>query len=267
MDKSPQEETTYKSTDSNTVTFDLQPLLLPLAIVLSSIIFSVSLYASAARLSKGLFGVDPNSANQPSNAAAPGQEANKPPSQPQTATVSIDDDAIKGNKGKAKVGIVEFSDYQCPFCKRFFDDTLTQMTKEYIDTNKAILVYRDLPLPIHPFAQAEAEAAECAGEQGNDKYYAMHDKLFQGGGQFDVAGLKNLAKEIGLNTSKFDSCLDEGKMKAEVQKDSTDASQVGINGTPGFVIGKLNDDGTVTGEIVSGAQPYANFKTVIEKYL
>lgn len=167
----------------------------------------------------------------------------------------VDDDSVKGD-ADAPVTIVEFSDYECPFCARFYEQTYKQIKSKYIDTGKVKLVYRDFPLSFHPQAQKAAEAAECAGEQGN--YYDMHDKLFEDGVAGGVSSFKAYAKEIGLDTAKFDSCLDNGDMASEVQKDFLDGQQAGIQGTPGFF---------VNGVPISGAQPFSVFEQIIEAEL
>jgi protein-disulfide isomerase len=167
----------------------------------------------------------------------------------------IDDDSIKG-QADAPVTIVEFSDYECPFCARFYSQTLQQIDEEYIQTGKVKLVYRDFPLSFHPQAQKAAEAAECAGEQG--MYYEMHDMLFERGVSGGVTSFKAYAAEIGLNTADFDNCLDSGAMADEVKKDFADGQAAGIRGTPGFII---------NGEVISGALPFENFKQVIDAKL
>ena len=167
----------------------------------------------------------------------------------------LDDDAVRGDKD-APVTIVEWSDFECPFCARFFEQALPSIEEEYIKTGKVKLVYRDFPLSFHTNAQKAAEAAECAGEQG--KYWEMHDLLFAQGVQGGVAGFKQYAKTLGLNTAKFDTCLDSGAMAGEVQQDMADGAAVGIQGTPGFI---------VNGKLVSGAQPFAVFKQVIDAEL
>ena len=169
--------------------------------------------------------------------------------------VLTDDDAVRGDKN-APVTMVEFSDYECPFCERHFTQTHPQIIKEYVDTGKVKIVFRDFPLPFHPNAQKAAEAAECAGEQ--DKYWEMHDKLFQNQSALGIDKLKQYAKDLGLDASKFNQCLDSGAMASEVKKDAEDGSAVGINGTPGFII---------NGTLVSGAQPFSAFKTVIDAAL
>lgn len=177
--------------------------------------------------------------------------------------VSIDDDPFLGDKN-AKVIIVEFSDYQCPFCRSFWKDSFVQLKKEYIDTNKIKFVYRDYPLSFHPMAQPFAEAAECAEDQG--KYWQMHDKIFseqekkgQGTVTSSIDDLKLWASQVaGLDKNKFNQCLDSGKYKVEVQKDFDDGSKAGVSGTPSFFI---------NGRLLVGAQPFSAFKSVIDEEL
>jgi len=167
----------------------------------------------------------------------------------------IDDDSIKGDED-APVTIVEFSDYECPFCTKFYEQSLQQIEKNYIDTGKVKFIYRDFPLSFHQNAQKAAEAAECAGEE--DKYFEMHDLLFEKGVSGGVSAFKQYAKDIGLNTKKFDQCLDSGEMAKEVQDDFIAGQQLGVSGTPAFFI---------NGKLVSGAQPYSVFEQIIEQEL
>lgn len=177
--------------------------------------------------------------------------------------VSADDDAVLGDPN-APVTLIEFSDFQCPFCRKFYKETLPQIKKDYILTGKAKLIYRDFPLvQIHPGATPAAEGAECAKEQG--KFWEMHDAIFDeqeklGSGtvQFTADDVKKWAAKIGLNTSKFNQCLDSEKYKQEVEKDIADGSAAGVSGTPAVF---------VNGWLVVGAQPFAAFKVVIDEEL
>lgn len=192
-------------------------------------------------------------------APSPSQPSPSQPSAPNIADVDmaelIDDDAVKGDPN-APVTIVEWSDFECPFCARFYSQTLDQIEKNYIDTGKVKLVYRDFPLSFHPNAQKAAEAAECAGDQG--KFWEMHDLLFDNGVSGGVASFKSFASQLGLNQATFDNCLDSGTHANEVKDDMAAGSAAGIRGTPGFII---------NGQLVSGAQPYAAFEQAIEAAL
>ncbi|MBT3940546.1 DsbA family protein [Candidatus Woesearchaeota archaeon] len=167
----------------------------------------------------------------------------------------IDDDTVKGD-ADAPVTIVEFSDFECPYCARFYRDTLGQIDDTYIKTGKVKMVFRDFPLGFHKQAQKAAEAAECAGEQG--KFWDMHDMLFENGVSGGITSFKQYAKDLGLNTADFDECLDSDAMADEVKKDMKDGSAAGVSGTPAFFI---------NGELITGAQPFSKFKQVIDKEL
>ncbi len=243
------EQTNTSESSSGTITLKKDTLWKG-ATLLFAALFVISLFTGGFGLKKD----NPGTGNVVNNPTVPTVD-NPTPSAVQ---VSVDDDAIKGDKD-AKVTIVEFSDYECPFCKRNYDQTYVQLKKEYIDTGKVKYVLRDFPLSFHPQAQKAAEAAECAGEIGGDeKYFAMHDKLFGEGVQGGVAGFKTYAKQIGLDQKKFDDCLDSGKMASEVAKDQADGSSYGVQGTPAFFI---------NGKMISGAQPYSVFKQAIDSEL
>jgi protein-disulfide isomerase len=162
-------------------------------------------------------------------------------------------DYIRGNKN-AKVTLIVVSDFQCPFCQRH-ETTLTQILKDY--SNKIRIVWRNFPLTsIHPYAQKAAEAGECAGEQG--KFWEMHDKMFENQSALDADNLKKYAKDLGLNASKFNTCLDSNKYADKVNKQAQEAQAAGISGTPGTFVNK---------ELVKGAYPYDTFKQLIDAEL
>jgi protein-disulfide isomerase len=185
--------------------------------------------------------------------------------------VSTDDDPVIGDEN-AKVTMIDFTDYECPFCKKYFDETYGQIKKEYIDTGKVKYVIRDLPLSFHQNAHKQAQAAECAREQGGDEVYVKyHDEIFKrttsNGTGLALDKLAIIANDLGLNGEALQSCLDSDTYKTEVDKDIADASKVGATGTPSFFIGKSSDDGTITGTPLIGAQPYNAFKTIIDQEL
>lgn len=190
------------------------------------------------------------------------------PSAPSMIKVSIDGNPVKGNPN-APVTIIEFSDFQCPFCSRFYTQTLPSLQENYIDTGKVKLVYRDLPLDnLHPNARPAHIAAECADEQG--KFWEYHDVLFDNQAQWNrlssadlSSQLNQYATTLGLNSASFDSCLSSKEIADEVQSDFLAASQYGATGTPTFFIGN-EKDGYVR---LVGAQPYASFQAAIDSQL
>lgn len=228
--------------------FDWTKFILPGAIILAGLLISAAIIYSKGGFDKFTTGEVGGSADI--------KKATRP------VDVSADDDAYIGDKD-APVVIIEFSDFQCPFCRSFWRDTLPLIKSEYIDTGKVKFVYRDFPLSFHPAALPAAQAAECAKEQG--KFWEMHDKIFSeqdklGSGtvQFSVNDLKKWAAETGLNVGQFNSCLDSQKYNDEVSQDLNDGQAAGVSGTPGFFI---------NGKSVVGAQPFSVFKTAIDKEL
>ncbi|MCC7352682.1 MAG: thioredoxin domain-containing protein, partial [Anaerolineae bacterium] len=166
----------------------------------------------------------------------------------------------RGNPDAA-VTMVEFSDYQCPFCLRHVQQTSPLLDKNYIATGKVKHVFRDFPIDsIHPQARKAAEAARCAGAQGAELYWAMHDRLFSGqnawANQPDaIATFKSYAVALKLDKDKFDACLDSGQTGAAVQTDVAAGEAAGVDGTPAFRINEW---------VVSGAQPYDVFQQVLD---
>ncbi len=178
---------------------------------------------------------------------------------PSDVEVEAGDSPVKG-KADAPVTIIEFSDYQCPFCERFFKQTLPLIEEQYIKTGKAKLVYKDFPLiSIHPEAEKAAEAARCVREQkGDEGYFKMHDKLFENQQELSVENYKKWARDLGVVGAKFDECLDKGKYTDAVEEELAYGEQLGVTGTPAFFI---------NGKMISGAQPFDVFKQAIDSAL
>jgi protein-disulfide isomerase len=181
------------------------------------------------------------------------------------AMVSLSGRPMLGHQ-EAPLTLVEFSDYQCPHCRRLFGTTLPALKAEYIDTGKLRYVFRDFPLDrIHPFARKAAEAANCAGDQG--QYWEMHDLLFQNPKALQVGQLKAYARRFDLDAAAFDACLDQSKYAAHVQQDVDDGAAAGVQGTPGFFLGRTRADGMLQGTTIKGAQPMTVFRPIIERLL
>jgi protein-disulfide isomerase len=184
------------------------------------------------------------------------------PAAPQNIVFSVEGLPFKGAQG-ARVVIVELSDYQCPFCGRYAHETWPQIEKDYIRTGKVTYVFSALPLEsIHPQALKAAEAAYCAGEQ--EKYWEMHDQLFNNQQALGVRELSLHAQAIGLNVPTFQQCLFSEKYAPKIRAGIAEASNVGIQGTPTFLFGLTtpNSSQLKVLKLVSGAQPYTAFKTV-----
>ncbi|HET6675969.1 MAG TPA: thioredoxin domain-containing protein [Nitrospiraceae bacterium] len=179
--------------------------------------------------------------------------------------VSTDDDHIRG-RADAKLTLIEFSDFQCPFCERFYRETLPLIDRDYIQTGKVRMVYRDFPLAsVHENAQKAAEAAQCAGEQG--KYWEMHDQIFANHTAMSVEDLKKHARGLGIAVDRFDRCLESGAYAEEVKKDMADGQALGVQGTPTFFVGPTGKDNTIQGIRIAGARPYAVFKQMFDRFL
>ena len=173
--------------------------------------------------------------------------------EPPRVQVSFDSARVRGNP-KAPVMIVEFSDFQCPYCRQV-TTTLKSVLAKHPD--QVALAFRDLPLTaIHPLAQGAAEASRCALEQ--NKFWEYHDLLFADQAGLEKNGLLSKAQILKLDERQFDACLSGGKYKAQVEQDAQDGRRVGLSGTPGFFI---------NGVFLSGAQPESAFETLIKEQL
>lgn len=187
--------------------------------------------------------------------------------EPSIVNVTEDNDAAMG-ANDAPITMIEFSDYQCPFCRAFYNDTLTQIKENYIDQGLVRLVFRDLPLVSlgHTDATPAANAAECArAQKGDEIYFAFHDLIFEGENKLGSGTVKipeeslyAYAEKLGLNMEEFGTCQENQEFYEEIEKDSEEARVAGINGTPTFVI---------NGEMVVGAQPYAVFEGIFNEIL
>ena len=231
----------------------------PIILVLTAIaVFLVGgaiggMYIKIQYLEKG--GVAGTAAPTVPTAAAP----QAPPAPTKVDVKVTDQDPFLGDPN-AKLTVVEFSDFQCPFCGRFFKDVGPQLKKDYIDTGKVKFVYKHLAFLGKESTDA-ANASECAKEQ--NKFWQYHDTLFnsqdgENRGTFSTDNLKKFAVDLGLNTAKFNACLDSQKYNARVQADIAEAGRLGFNSTPSTAVGDVP---------VIGAQPYSAFKTIIDQKL
>lgn len=185
------------------------------------------------------------------NAKAAPQE----PAAPARAKVNLEGFQMLGSKS-APMTMVEFTDYQCPFCQRFHVTTFSELKKNYIDTGKLRFYSRDLPLDFHPNAMRAAQAARCAIEQG--KYWQIRDIMGANPDKLDLEHLVGFAADLKMDTTAFRACVTSEKYKAAIQNDVSEAMKIGASGTPTFVVGKSTGDG-VEGEVVMGAVPYQVF--------
>ncbi|MGH8536017.1 MAG: DsbA family protein, partial [Gammaproteobacteria bacterium] len=175
--------------------------------------------------------------------------------------ITLDNDASLGDPA-AKIGIVEFSDFQCPFCLRSHTQTFPRLKESYITNRKLRYVYRDFPLDFHKEAKTAAVAANCAGKQG--VYWEMHDALFMNQKRLGAPLYEKLAERLKLDVIAFKTCLNNGVEEKEVESDMSYAQSIGVRGTPTFFIGMIQGPNLVDAKKLSGAEPFAVFASVID---
>jgi protein-disulfide isomerase len=203
--------------------------------------------------------------NQQAAAAQPKPAAVAAAAEPEKVKMSVGQGWYALGREDAPVTMVEFTDYQCPFCRRFESESFAQLKKDYIDTGKVRFVSRDLPLEFHPNAPGAANAARCAGEQ--NKFWELHDAIMQDTAtDLSPDAILKYAQKVNLDIPSFKTCIDEKKFVAAIQKDTADAGTLGISGTPSFVIGKTAKD-QIDGVRIVGAVPYSVFDSTIKNML
>jgi protein-disulfide isomerase len=175
----------------------------------------------------------------------------------------------EGYRGEssARLAIIEYSDFECPYCGQYERNTSPQVLENYIKTGKVKLFYRDLPLPMHLHAISATRAAHCAGEQG--KYWKMHDSLFANQTALSDPALLDRAKTLGLDASRFNECFSSDKYSGELRKGMAEAQGLGIDGTPTFYIGTIDPSGDVVNisKRIVGAHPYEVFQSALDEVL
>lgn len=205
-------------------------------------------------------------------AQAPTAQAPAAPSDQDMTPPSLEGGLVKG-EADAPVTLLEFSDVQCPFCRKWVRETEDLIRKNYVETGKVKVVFRHYPLNFHPGAMPAAMAIECAAEQSADYGWKMHDALFDEQDKKDPSGnmvnftaddIKTWAKTVsGMNQTTFASCLDSNKYADKINQDMADGSAGGISGTPGFWV--LGPDGQQ--RLISGAYPYSEFQAAFDEFL
>jgi protein-disulfide isomerase len=180
--------------------------------------------------------------------------------------LDVQGERFRGDRG-ATLAIVEYADFECPYCGKFEEEVYPQIFSDYIQTGKLKYYYRDLPLQMHPHAMPAARAARCAEEQG--KFWEMHDKLFANQSALTEKGFSERAQELGLDSAKFFECLSTSdRYTGEIKQSAAAAQKMGIAGTPTFFIGKIDSNGEITNlRMVVGARPYNAFKSAIDAAL
>lgn len=175
-------------------------------------------------------------------------------------------DALEQALGSATapVTIVEFTDYQCPFCRRFQAEGWPALERNYVASGKVRFIVRDLPLEIHSAARPAAEAAHCAGEQG--QFWPMHEALLARDMQLDGPSVVARAQALGLDVPRFRQCVLSNKYEVAIVRNAAQATALGVNGTPTFIIGRVTD-GQLNGVRIAGAVPYGDFAAYLDRLL
>jgi len=197
--------------------------------------------------------------------AAPTPSAAKPF---EPRDVSIAGAPVMGDVN-AKVTLIEYSDYQCPFCSRHSTQTMPEIIKNYVESGKLKFVMREFPIPnLHARATAASQAALCAGDQG--KYWEMHDVLFANQRKMSDEDLLGYGASIGLDSAQFSNCIEQGTHSDQVKKDIEQGQELGVSGTPSFVLGLTDPDDpdmVKVSRFVRGARSYADFAREIDDLL
>ncbi len=190
-------------------------------------------------------------------------EANTQP--PPVPSLNVRGETFRGDSG-ARVAIIEYADFECPYCGEYERQVFPQLLTDYIQTGKVKFFYRDLPLPGHARALPAARAARCAGEQG--KYWEMHDSLFAKQNALSAPALLDRAQTLGLDTAKFTECQSSEKYTADIQKSISEALKMGVDGTPTFFLGVVEPGGDVTiSKRFAGTAPFDVFKSELDALL
>lgn len=205
-----------------------------------------------------------NLVEQVNNLKGDTRKERKRPVPERKVVVAFDDDPLKGDPD-APVTIVEFSDYQCPFCRKFHNEVLPRIEEEYISAGKVRYIFRDFPLRFHEKAIPAAVAANCAGEQG--KYWVMNDFLFNNPSRLDKDSTLASARELGIDEDKFRECINNEEQVEEVKSDLEMGRKYGVRGTPSFFIGPTGDGKEMEAVYLRGLRSFETLKPVIEKQL
>jgi protein-disulfide isomerase len=184
----------------------------------------------------------------------------------ETRGVHLRLDALEQAQGRADapVTVVEFTDYQCPYCRRFQAETWPRLKRSYVDSGKVRFIIRDLPLEFHSAARPAAEAAHCAGEQG--QFWPMHEALLASDTKLTDDAMMRRAQALGLDLRRFRDCVRENKYEPAIARNAAQAASLGVHGTPSFIIGRAVD-GELEGVRVAGALPYEDFVAYLDQLL
>lgn len=193
-------------------------------------------------------------------------ENGAPPGLQIPTSISVDGESFAGNKN-ARVAIIEYTDFECPFCGRYKRDTYPEVVKTYVDTGKVKYFYRDMPLPIHPDAILAARAARCVGEQG--RLWQMRDSLFADQKNLTLTAISDHAHSLGLDEGSFSRCLSAGRYQDSIQSSIAAAQKMNISGTPTFILGLVDENSNTlkVEQTIVGAYPFDRFESAIDQLI
>lgn len=251
---SPKQTEKKLSAQSKEMVVNLDSFAVPIAIVVAGIIIALAIFLTNSKADKDA-NTDPKK-NVPTAQDDPANAAGGNVSAP------IGDSVYLGDKSKAKIAIIEYSDFQCGHCKTHADKVYPEIKSKYIDTGKVVYVFKTFSLGESGLGYNTALAFHCVADLVDaEKAAAFHKGAF---GLASDADVKQLALSLGVNSAKYDTCLTDSKYKAAVTADKDEGRAATISGTPGFVVGKIGEDGKVTGSLIRGAYPMSTFDSTIE---
>ncbi|MGI6484202.1 MAG: DsbA family protein [Candidatus Dojkabacteria bacterium] len=237
------------------IEINLDSFAVPIAIVVAGIIIALAIFF----VNKG------SNAEVEGTQSAPSVQGQQEQTQNEDAevTVSIGDSLTIGDRNKAKIAIVEYSNFGCGYCQRHAIETYPEIKSKYIDSGEVLYVFKNLPFSEEGTAYNSALALHCVGKLADaDKAVEFHSKAFDFATDEDI---KNAVVALGVNAGKYDACMANPDTKSAIAAERDEGSGVGITGTPGFVVGKIDKDGKVTGPIIRGAYPLSTFEATIKK--
>lgn len=248
-----------KSKKNEELVIDLDAIAVPGAIILAGLVIAGAIFLT--NRSKSTDGTDTTGGETETAQDDPAANEEFP-----QATTSIGESPYLGDIKKAKVALVEYTDFQCPYCEKYAVETKGDIISNYVDTGEIVYVIRNLPLDFHgQIAIDSAHAGLCVDEiAGAEKYFEFYSKAFSKESTDDLAAV---AEGMGIDMGKYNDCMDSDRYVDEIDADTAAATAAGVQGTPGFVIGVLDDDGNVEGKLIAGAYPYASFEALIEEML
>jgi len=235
------------------IEINLDSFAVPIAIVIAGIIIALAIFLT----NKG------SKAKIDDTQAKPSVEGEAPEVEGKDVTVSIGDAPTLGDRKKAKIAIVEYSDFGCGYCKRHAEQVYPELKSKYVDKGEVLYVFKSFPLGEAGTSYNAALAMHCVAKlTDTEKTATFHKNAF---GFTSDEDIKKNVVSLGIDGAKYDSCIADPAIKSAVAAERTEGSSAGISGTPGFVVGKIDKDGKVTGPLVKGAYPLSTFEATITK--